>query len=90
MMQYICTLIHTALHTFLLIFNLSLIYSDFLMMVLRDLVMERSDLHIILMSATLNAKLFSEYFCDAPVIHIPGTYTAYFKQLKYSIIINYY
>ncbi|KAK3704919.1 hypothetical protein QZH41_016746 [Actinostola sp. cb2023] len=46
--------------------------SDFLMMVLRDLVMERHDLCIILMSATLNAKLFSEYFYDAPVIHIPG------------------
>ena len=47
-------------------------FSDFLMMVLKDLVLSRPDLRVILMSATLNAKLFSEYFYDAPVIHIPG------------------
>lgn len=42
------------------------------MMVLKDLVITRPDLRVILMSATLNSKLFSEYFFDAPVIHIPG------------------
>ncbi|XP_031550267.1 putative ATP-dependent RNA helicase DHX57 isoform X2 [Actinia tenebrosa] len=46
--------------------------SDFLMMVLRDLLMDRRDLRVVLMSATLNSKLFSAYFYDAPVIHIPG------------------
>ena len=50
-----------------------LICSDFLMMVLKDLVTVRPDLRVVLMSATLNAQLFSEYFFDAPVIHIPGT-----------------
>ncbi len=43
------------------------------MMVLKDLLSVRADVRVILMSATLNAQLFSEYFYDAPVIHIPGT-----------------
>ncbi|XP_071787163.1 putative ATP-dependent RNA helicase DHX57 [Asterias amurensis] len=46
--------------------------SDFLMMVLRDILPKRKDLKIILMSATLNAELFSSYFKGCPVIHIPG------------------
>nr|XP_054758550.1 putative ATP-dependent RNA helicase DHX57 [Lytechinus pictus] len=46
--------------------------SDFLMMVLRDMLPQRPDLRIILMSATLNADLFSSYFFDCPVINIPG------------------
>ncbi|XP_072032670.1 putative ATP-dependent RNA helicase DHX57 [Amphiura filiformis] len=46
--------------------------SDFLMMVLRDLLPKRRDLRVILMSATLNAELFSGYFDDGPVIEIPG------------------
>ncbi|KAM9835767.1 putative ATP-dependent RNA helicase DHX57 [Aulostomus maculatus] len=46
--------------------------SDFLLLVLKDLIMKRLDLKVILMSATLNSSLFSEYFYDCPVIHIPG------------------
>ena len=42
------------------------------MMVLRGLIAERPDLRVVLMSATLNAELFSNYFFNAPVIHIPG------------------
>jgi len=42
------------------------------MMVLRDLLPNRPDLRVILMSATLNAELFSGYFHDCPVIDIPG------------------
>ena len=42
------------------------------MMVLKDLINVRADMRIILMSATLDANLFSEYFYDAPVIYIPG------------------
>jgi len=42
------------------------------MMVLKDLLTVRTDIRVILMSATLNAQLFSQYFYDAPVIHIPG------------------
>ena len=47
------------------------------MMVLKDLLLVRPDVQVVLMSATLNAQLFSEYFYDAPVIHIPGI-----KQLR--------
>ncbi|KAM4570366.1 putative ATP-dependent RNA helicase DHX57 isoform 2-T2 [Odontesthes bonariensis] len=46
--------------------------SDFLLLVLKDLTVQRPDLKIILMSATLNANLFSEYFCNCPTVHIPG------------------
>lgn len=46
--------------------------SDFLLLVLKDLIVQRKDLKIILMSATLNANLFSEYFYNCPTIHIPG------------------
>ncbi|XP_022087605.1 putative ATP-dependent RNA helicase DHX57 [Acanthaster planci] len=46
--------------------------SDFLMMVLQDLLPKRKDLRVLLMSATLNADLFSSYFDGCPVIDIPG------------------
>ncbi|XP_061770530.1 putative ATP-dependent RNA helicase DHX57 [Nerophis ophidion] len=46
--------------------------SDFLLLVLKDLILNRPDLKVILMSATLNASLFSEYFYNCPTIHIPG------------------
>lgn len=46
--------------------------SDFLLLVLKDLITQRPDMKIILMSATLNANLFSEYFYNCPTVHIPG------------------
>ncbi|XP_067845385.1 putative ATP-dependent RNA helicase DHX57 [Heptranchias perlo] len=46
--------------------------SDFLLLVLKDLIISRPNLHIVLMSATLNAQLFTEYFNLCPSIHIPG------------------
>lgn len=48
--------------------------SDFLMMYLRDMLPNRPDLKVILMSATLNAELFSQYFNGCPVIDIPGSH----------------
>ncbi|KAG5229828.1 ATP-dependent RNA helicase [Salix suchowensis] len=45
---------------------------DFLLIVLRDLLPRRPELRLILMSATLNADLFSSYFGGAPAIHIPN------------------
>ncbi|XP_011078760.1 DExH-box ATP-dependent RNA helicase DExH3 isoform X2 [Sesamum indicum] len=45
---------------------------DFLLIVLKDLLPRRPELRLILMSATLNAELFSSYFGGAPMIHIPG------------------
>ncbi|XP_059450268.1 DExH-box ATP-dependent RNA helicase DExH3 isoform X2 [Corylus avellana] len=45
---------------------------DFLLIVLKDLLPRRRDLRLVLMSATLNADLFSSYFEGAPTFHIPG------------------
>lgn len=56
--------------------------SDFLLMLLRDLLPKRPDLRIVLMSATVNADLFASYFESAstavrskggvPIVEIPG------------------
>ncbi|XP_061481562.1 putative ATP-dependent RNA helicase DHX57 [Rhineura floridana] len=46
--------------------------SDFLLLVLKVIMSQRPDLRIILMSATLNAELFSQYFYSCPVVNIPG------------------
>lgn len=46
--------------------------SDFLLLILKELLAKRRDLRVILMSATLNATLFSNYFGSAPVLEIPG------------------
>ncbi|KAL8564469.1 hypothetical protein ACOMHN_017611 [Nucella lapillus] len=46
--------------------------SDFLMIILKDLLPRRPDLKVILMSATLNAEMFSKYFHGSPMINIPG------------------
>ncbi|ELT91988.1 hypothetical protein CAPTEDRAFT_154310 [Capitella teleta] len=48
------------------------LHSDFLMIILKDLMRIRSDLKVILMSATLNAEMFSAYFDNCPMLHIPG------------------
>lgn len=46
--------------------------SDFLLLILRDLIKVRKDLTVVLMSATLNADLFSSYFEKVPILEIPG------------------
>ncbi|XP_021896216.1 DExH-box ATP-dependent RNA helicase DExH5, mitochondrial isoform X1 [Carica papaya] len=45
---------------------------DFLLIILKDLLPRRPELRLILMSATLDAELFSSYFDGAPIIRIPG------------------
>jgi HrpA-like RNA helicase len=46
--------------------------SDFLLIILRDLVRARPDIKVVLMSATLNAELFASYFDGCPTLHIQG------------------
>ncbi|KAG8581021.1 hypothetical protein GDO81_007518 [Engystomops pustulosus] len=46
--------------------------SDMLMAIVKDLLKCRADLKVILMSATLNAEKFSQYFDGCPMLHIPG------------------
>ncbi|XP_069063715.1 probable ATP-dependent RNA helicase DHX34 isoform X2 [Pleurodeles waltl] len=48
------------------------LHSDFLLGVLKRLLSLRQDMKIILMSATINIKLFSKYFDGAPVVQVPG------------------
>ncbi|XP_038057794.1 ATP-dependent DNA/RNA helicase DHX36-like [Patiria miniata] len=48
------------------------IISDFLLVILKDVLPKRPKLKVILMSATLNAELFSEYFGSCPMTNIPG------------------
>lgn len=46
--------------------------TDFLLILLRDLVRRRTDLKVVLMSATMDSELFARYFDGAPVISIAG------------------
>lgn len=46
--------------------------SDFIITLLKQVIQKRSDLKIILMSATLNSERFSKYYNNCPNIHIPG------------------
>ncbi|CCW69558.1 unnamed protein product [Phytomonas sp. Hart1] len=48
------------------------VHSDFLLILLRDLLTKRNDLKVILMSATMDSDLFSQYFGGAPIISIKG------------------
>lgn len=45
---------------------------DFLLGLLKDLLTRRPDLRIVISSATINAKEFSQYFNNAPVINVSG------------------
>lgn len=46
--------------------------TDFLLIILRDLILTYPDLRIILMSATIDTTLFCNYFCQCRVIEVPG------------------
>ncbi|KAF5377628.1 hypothetical protein D9615_005290 [Tricholomella constricta] len=48
------------------------IESDFLLIVLKSLLAQRSDLRVILMSATVDAEKISEFFGGCPTLHVPG------------------
>ncbi|CAB0037009.1 unnamed protein product [Trichogramma brassicae] len=46
--------------------------SDFLLMLLKKLLVKKPNLKVILMSATLKSDVFSSYFGQVPIINIPG------------------
>ncbi|KAG5834335.1 hypothetical protein ANANG_G00260440 [Anguilla anguilla] len=48
------------------------VQSDFLLTILRDIVQKRSDLHLVLMSATVDCNKFAAYFNRCPVVTVPG------------------
>ena len=47
-------------------------HTDFLLGVLKCLLYQRADLKLVLMSATINVEMFSDYFDGAPVVKVPG------------------
>ncbi|XP_034326251.2 probable ATP-dependent RNA helicase DHX34 [Magallana gigas] len=57
------------------------IHTDFLLGVMKCLLQHRKDLKLVLMSATININLFSNYFDGAPVVKVPGR--LYPIQLEY-------
>ncbi|XP_055840796.1 dosage compensation regulator isoform X2 [Episyrphus balteatus] len=46
--------------------------SDFLLVILRDMIHTYPDLRVILMSATIDTTMFSNYYGGCPVIEVPG------------------
>lgn len=46
--------------------------TDFLLIVLRALMVRRPDLKVVLMSATVDAQRFSSYLDGAPIVTVPG------------------
>ncbi|KAI7901054.1 P-loop containing nucleoside triphosphate hydrolase protein [Cokeromyces recurvatus] len=59
------------------------IESDFLLIILKKLCQVRTDIKIILMSATVEANRFSQYFGNCPVISVPGrTYPVHVQYLE--------
>ncbi|KIK71157.1 hypothetical protein GYMLUDRAFT_66365 [Collybiopsis luxurians FD-317 M1] len=59
------------------------IESDFLLIVLKSLLEQRSDLKVVLMSATVDAEKISEYFGGCPMLHVPGrTYPVDVRYLE--------
>ena len=46
--------------------------TDFVMVVIRDMVHTYPDLRVILMSATIDTTLFSNYFNQCPIVEVPG------------------
>lgn len=48
------------------------LHTDILFGLLKDIAKFRPELRLLISSATLNAKKFSEYFDDAPIYQVPG------------------
>ena len=46
--------------------------TDFLLIILKDLLARRKGIKLVLMSATLNADAFANYFTGCPIVSIPG------------------
>uniref|UniRef100_UPI00398F87C7 ATP-dependent RNA helicase DHX29 n=1 Tax=Pristiophorus japonicus TaxID=55135 RepID=UPI00398F87C7 len=48
------------------------VQSDFLLIILKEIMQKRSNLNLVLMSATVDSDKFANYFGYCPVINIPG------------------
>lgn len=52
--------------------TLLFVQTDFLLVVLRDVVEAYPEIRVILMSATIDTSMFTEYFFNCPVIEVFG------------------
>jgi pre-mRNA-splicing factor ATP-dependent RNA helicase DHX16 len=57
------------------------LHTDVLLGLVKDIARYRSDLKLIISSATMNAQKFAQYFDDAPIFNVPGR--------RYSVDIHY-
>lgn len=57
------------------------LHSDFLLGIMKCIIIQKPDVKLILMSATINIQLYSQYFGNVPVIQVPGR--LYPIQLQY-------
>ncbi|KAL9095415.1 MAG: hypothetical protein Q9165_002286 [Trypethelium subeluteriae] len=65
--------------------------TDFLLILLRPLMIKRPDLKVILMSATVDADRFSKYLDNAPILTVPGrTFPVHTKFLEDAIEVTGY
>lgn len=48
------------------------VQTDFLLVVLRDVVQTYPEVRVILMSATIDTTMFTDYFFNCPVIEVFG------------------
>lgn len=65
--------------------------TDFLLIILRTLMLQRPDLKVVLMSATVDAQRFSQYLDNAPILNIPGrTFPVQTKYLEDAIEYTHY
>lgn len=63
--------------------------TDFLLIILKDLLQRRKSLKLVLMSATLNAERFSSYFGGCPTVSIPGRVSwCYYMPISYAHMSN--
>ncbi|KAI9704578.1 MAG: hypothetical protein M1820_005491 [Bogoriella megaspora] len=65
--------------------------TDFLLILLRSLLLKRPDLKVVLMSATVDADRFSRYLDNAPTLNVPGrTFPVHTKFLEDAIALTGY
>ena len=65
--------------------------SDFLLVILKKLMKQRTDLKVVLMSATVDADRFSTYLGGAPVLTVPGrTFPVEVKYLEDAVEMSNY
>lgn len=63
--------------------------TDFLLIVLKDLLPRRPELRLVLMSATLDAQLFSSYFGGVPMVQIPVSDRFYHPSLSFFLVLSF-